>query len=330
MAFSLGQPRAINSSDCTIVTPLDRDIPADPATTVPVALFPHEPPSSFTPHLFQYAVCQQIHEAMSLKAHKCHLEDYDLVEVLHSRIRTLLSNLPPVHRPVNPDRSWDVSHPHIPKQREQISTAANSFLMALHRPHAKVHAASRNAAISAALGTLDAQERLFSLMAKRYYNIYALSSYTIDAGILLAVSTLEHPPSDLDMLHRIRYAIEKAIYRLELAKERAPLAHRGSQILRLCYQKMQTAPQLQLPRSNTIVHQPIQIMDSASSRKIQIDDPSSQFSRDVANLPKSTTASMFDPSQLDSTVIFEDITVPNFDIESWVQQMSDFDWALQP
>ncbi|PYH94493.1 hypothetical protein BO71DRAFT_279442, partial [Aspergillus ellipticus CBS 707.79] len=238
MAFSLGQPRSINTSDCTIITPLDRDIPADPATTVPVALFPHEPPSSFTPHLFQYAVGQQIHESMSLGVHKPHLEDYSLVNTLQTRIRTLLSNLPPVHRPINPDRSWDTSHPHIPKQREQISTAANSFLMSLHRPHAKVHEASRHAAIDAALGTLDAQERLFNLMAKQYYNIYALSSYTIDAGILLAVSTLERPPSDLDTLHRICHAIEKAIYRFDLAKDRVPLAHRGSLVLRLCYQKM--------------------------------------------------------------------------------------------
>ncbi|KAJ5939400.1 hypothetical protein N7466_002534 [Penicillium verhagenii] len=322
MAFSLGRPRAINTSDCTITTPLDRDIPVDPAKTVPTALFPHEPPSSFTPHLFQYAICQQIHEAMSLGIHKRYLEDYSLVKTLHDRVLYLLSNLPPVHRLVNPDTFWDLSHPHIPKQRQQISTAANSFLMALHRPHAKTHVASLSAAIEAAISTLDAQERLFDLMSTRYYSIYALSVYTVDAAIFLSVTILEHPPSDPGILHRIHHAVEKATRRLESAQERISLARAGLQILKHCHLKMQSLSHPQIYALQNTAHQPNPLANSINTAQTQIENPSDLFSWDFANLPESGTMPIIDTSQLDSTVMFEDITVSNFDIESWVKHMS--------
>ncbi|KAJ6022531.1 uncharacterized protein N7446_012881 [Penicillium canescens] len=318
MAFALGWPRTINSSDCTIMPPLDRDIPTDPSTTVPMALFPHEPPSSFTPHLFQYAVCQQIHEAMSLGVHKRHPENYTLVETLHHRILSLLSGLPPVHRPVNPDRSWDLTHVHIPKQRQQIATAAHSFLMALHRPHAKIRVASRNAAIEAALSTLDAQECLFDLMATRYYSIYALSVYTVDAAIFLSVTILEYPPSDPGLSHRIQRTIEKAIHRLELAQDRVSLAKSGLLILKLCHLRMQPMTQFQQNMPRTTVQQPSQILDSISSGETLIDNASSHYL-----FPAPGIMPEFATSGVDNAAMFDDITVSNFDIESWVQQMNE-------
>ncbi len=46
-----------------------------------------------------------------------------------------------------------------------ISSAASSFLIALHRLHAAVHAASRQAATQAALDCLESQQRLFELIS---------------------------------------------------------------------------------------------------------------------------------------------------------------------
>ncbi|KAJ9483327.1 hypothetical protein VN97_g10084 [Penicillium thymicola] len=318
MAFALGWPRTINSSDCTIVPPLDRDIPADPSTTVPMALFPHEPPSSFTPHLFQYTVCQQIHEAMSLGAHNQHPENYTLVETLHHRILSLLSALPPVHRPVNPDRSWDLTHVHIPKQRQQIATAAHSFLMALHRPHSKIRVASRNAAVEAALCTLDAQEILCDLMAARYYSIYALSVYTVEAAIFLSVTILEYPPSDSVLADQIQRTLEKAIRRLELAQDRVSLAKSGLHILKLCHSRMQPMPHFQQSVHRITVQQPSQILDGISSGEPQIGTVPSQYS-----FPESSIMPEFGSGGVDNAVMFDDITVSNFDIESWVQQMNE-------
>lgn len=316
MAFALGWPRTINSSDCTIMPPLDRDIPADPSTTVPMALFPHEPPSSFTPHLFQYAVCQQIHEAMSLGAHKRQPEEYSLVETLHCRILSLMSGLPPTHRPTNPDRSWDLTNPHIPKQRQQIATAAHSFLMALHRPHSKARVASRNAAIEAALSTLDAQECLFDLMAQRYYSIYALSVYNVEAAIFVSVTILEYPPSDPVLSHRIQSTIEKAIYRLELAQERLTLAKLGLKILKLCHSRMQQIPQFQQEIPRATLHQPFQTVDNISAGEPQVDNVPSHHS-----FPEPGILPEFAINGIDNEAMFDDIMVSNFDIESWVQQM---------
>ncbi|KAJ6004889.1 hypothetical protein N7540_012688 [Penicillium herquei] len=321
MAFTLDRPRAINSSDCTIMTPLDRDIPADPAKTIPTALFSHEPPSSFTPHLFQYAVCQQIHEAMSLGLHRSHIDDYGRVQAIHDRILSLLNNLPPVHRLANPDTSWDSTHTHIPKQRQQIATAAHSFLVALHRPHSKTHAASREAAIQSALSILDAQERLFALMANQYSNIYALSIYTVDASIFLSAATLQYPPSDPALTERIDLAIEKAKYRLEFTKERVSLSNSALQILKLCHLKKQSLPHLQFYAPTFAVPQSTQIGETAASGARRIDGTSDRVPRSPVQANMPSAMSNFEPSQIDSAVMFDDFIMSDFDVESWVQQM---------
>jgi len=325
MAFSLGRPRAINSSDCTIMPPLDRDIPANPSATIPTALFAHEPPSSFTPHLFQYAVCQQMHEGMTLGVQKSHVEDYTLVQTIHGRILSLINNLPPVHRLANPDRSWDLSHRHIPKQRQQIATAAHSFLLALHRPHSKSHATSRDAAIESALSVLDAQERLFDLMATQYSNIYALSVYTIDASTFLAVTMLQYPPSDIDLSYRIDTAIEKARRRLVLTKERVPMANSALQVLKLCDLKRQSSPQPQVPTPGFAISQPSQIMGTAVSGEMGFDYSSYPALGISGQAHVPSTVSNFEPNQIDTAMMFDEFIVSEFDIDSWVQQLGPVD-----
>ncbi|KAJ5186847.1 hypothetical protein N7449_009841 [Penicillium cf. viridicatum] len=315
MTFSLGRPRAINVSDCTITPPLDCDIPADPSTRIPMTLAPHEPPSSFTPQLFQYAISQHAHEVMSLGAHKKNFIDYALIQGTHDRILSLLSDLPPVHRPMNPDTSWDASYPHIPKQRQQISTAANSLLMALHTPHARTHTASRHAATQAALATLDAQEQLFDLMATSYSSIYALCIYTLAAGIFLSVTTLEYPPADMGILHEILHAIRKAIHRLELAQERVSLAGPGSRLLKLCYQKMQTSAQARSGLQGTAAYgaNPVAAASfmHAPFSGAHIEESPGQPSEILA-YTSGSGISLSDGIPFDSTVMFEDITQPPY------------------
>lgn len=325
MAFTLGRPRAINSSDCTIKPPLDRDIPANPSATIPTALFAHEPPSSFTPHLFQYAVCEQMHEGMTLGVHKSHLEDFSLVKTIHDRILSLINSLPPVHRLANPDRSWDSSHRNIPKQRQQIATAAHSFLLALHRPHSKSHASSRDAAIESALSVLDAQERLFDLMATQYSNIYALSVYTIDASTFLAVTMLQYPPSNIALSYRIDNAIEKARRRLDIAKERVPMANSALQVLKICDLKRKSSPQPQFLTPEFSVPPPSQTMGVAASSEMGFDYSSDPALGIHVQPPVSSTISIFEPSQIDSAAMFDDFIVSDFDIDSWVHQMGPVD-----
>ncbi|PYH82074.1 hypothetical protein BO82DRAFT_334429 [Aspergillus uvarum CBS 121591] len=322
MAFTLGRPRAINTNDCTITPPLDRDIPANPSITIPTALYLHEPPSSFTPHLFQYAICQQAHEVMSLGARRRHTKDYSWVRSIHDRILSLLDNLPPVHRPVHPDTSWDSTYVHIPKQRQQIATAAHSFLMALHRPHSKTHVASRDAAIEAALSVLDAQERLFDLMATRYSNIYALSVYTVEASIFLSVTALECSPLDPAISYRIDRAIEKARGRLEVVKERVSLANSALQILNRCSIKMQLLSQSQFHAPTFTAHHPNQMTKSAPFNELGIAYPSEPAPRNPMPFQTSNTLFNVEPGEIETAGMFEDFTGSNFNIESWVQQIA--------
>jgi hypothetical protein len=239
MALILGRPRTINASDCTIKTPIDCNFPTDPSKTVPTTTSEDEAPSSYSPHLFHYALGQKVHEMLSLGANKRHLKDYDIVKALHDQVVSLLNAVPPGIRPENPDVSWDSKRPDLPKKRQHILGAATSFLMALHRPHVAAHSESRQAAVQAALDCLEAQQRLFELVSRHHYKIYTLSFYTIDAAVFLSSIIIVDPRVDQHLLEQINRALLQAIDRLELMKERSPMAKSGALILTTCFQKIQ-------------------------------------------------------------------------------------------
>ncbi|KAK9323502.1 fungal-specific transcription factor domain-containing protein [Lipomyces orientalis] len=238
MALVLGRPRIINANDCTIKTPTDCDIPEDPSTTVPTSIGWDNVPSSYTPRLFIYAISHKIHKMRSLAADKPYISDYNVVKALHDQVMSLLNGLPPVFRRDNPDISWDSRCPHFPKQRQQISTAASSFLMALHRPHAAIHKFSREEGIRAALNTLECQQRLFEMVSRHHYKAFSFSFYTIDAAIFLAATMITHRPTDQRLLQNIYHSLRQAINRLLMMKDRSPIAKSGFQVLTQCYQKI--------------------------------------------------------------------------------------------
>jgi hypothetical protein len=169
------------------------------------------------------------------------VKDYYKVDVLHNQVLSLLDRLPPTMRPLNPDTSWDSRKSNFPKSRKHIASVASSFLMALHRPHVATHARSRQAAVRAALDTLQAQQHLFELMSEHHYKVYGFSFYTIDAGIFLSAVTICQPPenNDGDLLEQALYAIQQAVSRLSLLKKRSAVAISGEQLLRQCYEKLQ-------------------------------------------------------------------------------------------
>ncbi|KAK9350568.1 hypothetical protein V1505DRAFT_318406 [Lipomyces doorenjongii] len=238
MALVLGRPRTIHANDCTIKTPTDCDIPEDPFTTVPTSIGATNVPSSYTPRLFMYEISQKIHKMRSLAADKRYISDYNVVKVLHEQVTSLLDRLPPVFRPGNPDLSWDSRCPNFARQRQQISNAASSFLMALHRPHAAIHKFSREAGIRAALNTLESQQRLFEMVSSHHHKFFSLSFYTIDAAMFLTATMIKHTPTDQDLLQNIYHSLRQAINRLLVIKERSPIAKSGVQVLAQCFQKI--------------------------------------------------------------------------------------------
>lgn len=241
MSIILGRPRAINTSDCTARTPLDCDIPGDPSNAVPGTAIPSGPPSHFSLSLFNYALGHLFHEMLSLGLGKKHSKNYDSVNVLHGRVVALLNDLPPAVRPNHPDTSWDARDPDIPRQRYQIQTNANSFLISLHREHVQVHTESRNAALKATLDLLDAQESVFDLLQPHHYRMYGLSCHSIDACMFLTATILNvETVAGVDpasLLHA-ENSLRKAIARLHTMGAISPMAKSGAELLDRCLEKV--------------------------------------------------------------------------------------------
>ncbi|TGO34296.1 hypothetical protein BHYA_0203g00010 [Botrytis hyacinthi] len=241
MSVMLGRPRSINASDCTIKTPLDCSFPIDPSKTIPTPANlqdPHSPPSTYSAQLFHYSLAQMIHELLAAGAHRPHIKDYSFITNLHNKIVSMVDALPPTLRPENPDKSWDMKEPRLPRQRLAIANSAHSFLMALHRPHAPIHPTSRTASIKAALDCLDAQDQLFKAMKPHQYRIYSLAFNTIDCGIVLSGIVLESPNLESGLKERMKIAIEKSIGRLKMMEDRSPMAKSGLQILTICQERI--------------------------------------------------------------------------------------------
>ena len=235
----LGRPRSINAGDCTVDAPLDCNMPNSPPTTVLSEATMGRTPSLYTRHIFNYFISHKIHEMLFLGANRRYIRDYNIVRRLSDDVLRKLDELPPTARPNNPDTFWDATYPYLPKQRGYIATIANSFLVALHRPHAPMHEDSRRAAIFASLASLEAQQRVFEVMSSSHYRTFGASFYTIDASLFLSTAILENAPADPDLLVRINDALSHAIERLNVMKYRSPMAESGVKVLERCFDKFQ-------------------------------------------------------------------------------------------
>lgn len=307
MSVILGRPRLINMKDCTIKPPLDTDIPSDPSQTVPREPGPNQKPSTYSHRLFGYAIGRMIHEMLDQGADKQFVKDYEVVRELHRQLDTQLDGLPPAIRPRNPDTSWDFLG-FVPREREQISILANSFLMSLHRDHAEVNIESRQAAIFAALSSLEAQDRIFPLIHRHHYRIYGLSCHSIDSCIFLTSLLLKNLITDALLLQRALNALVKAIARLNTMRDRSLLAGSGASILSNCYQTLtrnvtSTAPQAEGPSS--AFQPPRQLQDQLDLSAFDSGTTSASVAApDLAHLQPDSLGDRFQPA------VFEQVMLP--------------------
>ena len=242
MSIILGRPRLINISDCTVRPPLDCDIPSNPSTTIPDAKTPGTPPSHYSLSLFNYAIGQLFHETLSLGANKKNTQNYESVRMLHEKVNILLGDLPSAVRPLDPDTSWDARTPGIPRQRKQIATIANSFLISLHREHIVVHPESLMAAVRAGLQLLEAQQQMSHLVQPHHYRMYGLSCHTIDACMFLSAVVLDKDTATRihhTTLQEVVSALRKAIDHLNTMALVSPMAKSGAELLERCFPKIQ-------------------------------------------------------------------------------------------
>lgn len=233
----------INAADCTILTPLDCDFPVEAFNTVPAPAAQFGRPSTYTSQLVKYATGYKAHQMMSAGVLSQHCKDRDLVMKFHSEILEILNSLPPASSPQNPDTTWDESFPALPKHRQHISIVINSFLVALHRPHAMYSPISREAGIRAALATLASQQGLFNLLQEHQYRIHSLTCYTLDAAMFLTSMVVRRktssPLQNQDdgkflPLRAICIALNQAQTRLEKAKARSAVAGAAAKIIHHC------------------------------------------------------------------------------------------------
>ncbi|KUJ10325.1 uncharacterized protein LY89DRAFT_689606 [Mollisia scopiformis] len=244
MSMMLGRPRLINLDDCDIQVPIDCKFPDEPSTVVPTAIRnarDNEMPVPISGHLFRYSIAQLVHEMKTNGANRRHPKDYTSIQALHEKAVALMDGLPAYLRTQNPDKSWDLRLPWIPRQREQILDNATSFLLALHRPHIHSSPKSRKAAIQAAIVILESQERVFEITRQYQYRLFGLAFFTIDAGFFLCSTTIMYPSTDRDSSRRIDVCLQEGIKRLEILEHNNAIAGSGLRLLRHCYQLLQNA-----------------------------------------------------------------------------------------
>jgi hypothetical protein len=236
MAIMLGRPRIIHMSDCTVKPPTDCEIPMELTTKIPMP--PSSEPwiSAYTIQSFTYGLSHKIHEMLSLNSAISDGQLYQDVQRLEDEVLFMMNSLPHCLRPYNFDASWDVLHPYLPLQRLQVGVTVNTFIMALHRPHAALYGSSRDAGIKAAVDTLNFQQRQFEKLQSHQYRIYGFSFYTINAGLFLSAIILDHAVASQQTFENISTALKEAIMRLTLMQEHSAMAKSGVDILRQCYQ----------------------------------------------------------------------------------------------
>lgn len=243
MAMILGRPRMIHMDDCDAKPPMNRNIPSDPSTAVPMALRPEDNRGIATVSalLFRYALACKVHEMRALKADHPHPKDYSVVRTIHGGLISLLDELPAFLRLKNSDTTWDLKYPYLPQLRQELQVVANLFLMTLHRPHIISNAESRKAALQAALETLDCQHRIFAQAKGHHYHLFGLAFYTIDASFLVSIITILFPPQDYEAKRKIDHSLQQAIESLSDMKAFNPTAEAGLDVLQRCHQKLKVA-----------------------------------------------------------------------------------------
>ena len=344
MALVLGRPRSINAADCTVEPPIDCNMPISPPTTVPSTMATNQEPSSYTRHVFNNFICHKTHEMLSLGANRAYVKDYGVVRKLHDDVITRLQELAPTARPNNTDYSWDIAFPYLPKQREHINTFANSFLLAIHRPHAATHNESFHAATQASLEVLESQERLFQKISKKHYGTFTLSFYTIDAGLFLLTAILENPDIDDQLRGRIDRALRQSIERLNTIKERSPMAENGAAILQRCFE----SSQLQRERVSSSSDSGYLSSGPSQTSSMHTNTAMNHSSLDVKQLPAHGHAVSNDYEVIaanDECGIMTNFdligNITDFNASFWTDQMSqivnsnslpedDFSWAFLP
>lgn len=210
----------------------------------------YEPPNAFSSIAsFWLPLSHKVHEILTMRASRFHLEEDTQIQSLHEAITSLVNEQPPSLRPLRPDTSWDQQMPHLPAVRERILIAAKGVVLALHRPYISTHPTSLFAAMDTAFEILQAQHRLFETVREPHRKLYGYAFYTIDAGFFLAAIVTKHFGCDMAICNRALQQLRLATERLCAMKDRSPIAKAGEPIIRQCCHNVEAT--MRFPLSTT-------------------------------------------------------------------------------
>jgi hypothetical protein len=199
---------------------------------------PDERPSLYTSAMVKHHTARHIHKLLSMGAFKPGFDNHEALRSFHEKTVQFISTLPPAMRPDHPDTSWDLQCPDIVKHRLQISIVVNSFLLALHKPHAARQPQSLELAVLAAIAVLDATQNLFQLTHSHQYKIYTLVFYTIDAGLLLSAMLAKSSSGLENFRARAIESLRQAVGRLKVLKQSVRAAVAGEKALNHCLERL--------------------------------------------------------------------------------------------
>ena len=342
MALQLGRPRMINAADCSVKPPIDSDIPLHPSLTLFASPGPDERPSLYSAAVVKHYLAQHIHKLMSLGAFQPDFREYSTIQSVHAEVMHYLSTLPPGMRPEHPDTSWDLQYPDIVMQRLQISIVAESFLLALQKPHAAQHAHSQLLAASAAIKVLNTTQLLFERSKPHQYKIYTLVFYTIDAGLLLSALLAKYP-SVVEQLREVAVrSLRQAIDRLGVLKESVSAAVAGETALTQCLERLPPKAGHYQAGNSDADTTPTTTKQSEVTEQNSMDIRNHKASVSASALLQAQPTFNFDGWIGDGSDLFTQIMEDEAWTASWLEQMSSitsmdfeldggmFEWSSEP
>lgn len=233
--MNLGRPRMINAKDCDVSLPVDQSFPDDLSHTVPIPQNQHKP-SPLSLLLFRYKIAGKIHEIREYNLDKQDA-DYILVWTFHDKLNNLLNDLPSYLNPNNPATHLDSEFPYLRLHREEASSQLNLVIMELHRPFIAKHPQSRNAAMKAAIGSIDNQKALMGLSGRHHYAYFGFGFYTTNAAMMLAAIALIYP--DENQVKMIESKVQQALSILVNIQDANIVARASLPVIQRLYDKIQ-------------------------------------------------------------------------------------------
>ncbi|OBT61171.1 hypothetical protein VE03_09426 [Pseudogymnoascus sp. 23342-1-I1] len=188
----------------------------------------NNPPTALSVILVGYHAAYQylaiVHELDNSGAR---LEQYSIVEEVHSKILGNIQSLPSWCRLENSSLDFD-GNPGclwLPAARQGLSSLIHFVLLALHRPYIFSVAESRTQALKAALAILRAQKQLFQMSQSQHCMTFNLVFASFDAIVLIVAIYLLYPTENCEYLDQSLQHIEWGVETLAIIGKENKMAN---------------------------------------------------------------------------------------------------------